>query len=144
MSLPYSPTPNAEIDGHLNLLATFHYVLGGLMGLFACFPLIHVGVGVAIVTDAFPTGNGQALPHAAGWGIIAFASMFILMGWVIAVMMLVAGRKLQRRRSHMFCMVVAGIECLFMPLGTILGVFTLVVLTKDAAKARFAAGEMGM
>jgi hypothetical protein len=41
-------------------------------------------------------------------------------------------------KNRMYCMVVAGIECIFMPFGTILGVFTLITLTKDSVKGIFA------
>jgi len=34
-------------------------------------------------------------------------------------------------------MVIAGIECLFMPFGTVLGVFTLVVLVRPSVKELF-------
>jgi hypothetical protein len=35
--------------------------------------------------------------------------------------------------------VVAGIECIVMPFGTVLGVFTLVVLSRESVKTLFAA-----
>ena len=31
----------------------------------------------------------------------------------------------------------AGVECLFMPVGTVLGVFTIIVLVRDSVKAIF-------
>ena len=34
---------------HLRLLSIFHYVVAGLMALWACFPLIHLFMGVALV-----------------------------------------------------------------------------------------------
>jgi len=37
----------------------------------------------------------------------------------------------------MFCLIVAGIICIFMPLGTILGVFTIIVLVRPSVKAMF-------
>jgi len=37
----------------------------------------------------------------------------------------------------MFCVVMAGIACMFMPFGTVLGVFTLVVLTKPVVRELF-------
>jgi hypothetical protein len=30
-------------EQHLQLLAIFHYVVGGMTALFACMPLIHLG-----------------------------------------------------------------------------------------------------
>ena len=38
-------------------------------------------------------------------------------------------------------MVIAGVCCMFMPLGTILGVFTLVTLNKDSVKELFDQSE---
>ena len=35
------------------------------------------------------------------------------------------------------CMTVAGIQCILMPFGTILGVFTIIVLTRGSVKELF-------
>ena len=35
------------------------------------------------------------------------------------------------------CMIVAGLSCMMMPFGTVLGVFTLLVLLKPQVKALF-------
>ena len=40
----------------------------------------------------------------------------------------------------LFCIVVAGVECMIMPFGTVLGVFTLIMLMKDSVKALFESG----
>ena len=49
-----------------------------------------------------------------------------------------AGRCLRRRRRYTFCLVVAAISCAFVPFGTVLGIFTLVVLTRPGVKPMFA------
>ena len=64
-------------------------------------------------------------------------AVFFLTGWTLAVAMAIAGRKLAVRRSYTYCLVVAGIECLFMPFGTVLGVFTIIVLIRPSVKALF-------
>ena len=38
-----------------------------------------------------------------------------------------------------FSLVIAALCCLNMPLGTVLGVFTFIVLTRDSVKAQYAA-----
>jgi hypothetical protein len=38
-----------------------HYVVAGFAGLFALFPLLHVAMGLGIVTGVFPT-----VPRASG------------------------------------------------------------------------------
>lgn len=129
---------------HLDLLSIFHYVVGGLVGLMACFPIIHLVIGISIVTGSFPEqahmqSADPEIPMAMfGWFFVILSSLFILFGLAMAVLMIVAGKKLKKRRSYTFCLVIAGIECLFMPFGTVLGIFTIVVLMRDPVKALFA------
>ena len=37
----------------------------------------------------------------------------------------------------MYCLVMAGVESLFFPLGTVLGVFTIIVLFRKSVKEMF-------
>ena len=62
---------------------------------------------------------------------------FIVVAWTVVILLLVAAARLRRRTSRTFCMVVAGISCLFMPIGTVLGVFTIIVLARPTVKALF-------
>jgi hypothetical protein len=41
----------------------------------------------------------------------------------------------------MFCLVMAGIQCIFMPFGTVLGVFTIIVLMRNSVKEAFTANK---
>ena len=125
---------------HLQLLSIFHYVVGGLIGLFACFPIIHFTLGILMVSGALDGGGGQAPPAAFGWFFVVMPALMIAVGWSVAVLVLIAGRFLGRRTQHLYCLVVAGIECLFMPFGTILGVFTLIVLLRPSVKMLFDEG----
>lgn len=45
---------SAEDLQQLKLLSIFHYVLAGITGLFSLFPLIHLFMGLAIVTGHLP------------------------------------------------------------------------------------------
>lgn len=128
-------------DGeHLRLLSIFHYVVGGLMGLIACFPLIHVGLGLMLLLnpEAFNKGQPQEFPaQMAGLFFVAVGGVFVLGGWLVAVLILTAGRFLNRRKHHTFCVVIAGLSCVFFPFGTALGVFTLIVLLRPSVKELF-------
>ena len=129
---------NDKDTKNLNLLAIFHYILGGLTILFSCIPFIHVFIGLAIISGKFfEDSNGSKPPSVVGWLFVIMGTVFILLGWSIAVCMIIAGKKLKRHKSRLFCMVIAGIECMFMPFGTVLGVFTLVTLNKDSVKELF-------
>ena len=122
-------------EQHLDLLALFHYIVGGLTALFSSMFLIHVGMGIAMLNGAFDEKN--APPKLFAWLFVVIGSMFIVAGWTLAGFIIAAGRRLKRRASHTFCIVVAGLECALMPFGTVLGVFTLIVLMKDPVKQLF-------
>ena len=127
---------NAE---QLRLLSIFHYIIGAIMALFSLFPVIHLAMGIAMVAGVFDNPNqGQPPPTWFGWFFILFALTFIVIGLAVATCVLIAGRNLSRRTGYMFCFVVACIECLFMPFGTILGVFTIVVLNRQGVRELFA------
>ena len=139
------PDPETFRDAeNLRHLAIAHYVMGGLTALLSCFPLIHVGMGVAMVSGKFPMAvYGSMLPEGrmVGWIFIGIGSLVILLGLTIASLMILTGRWLSARKNKAFCFIIACIECINMPLGTILGVFTLVVLQKSSVAALFNKSE---
>jgi hypothetical protein len=55
----------------------------------------------------------------------------------MAICILIAGRSLALRKRYSFALVIACIECLFIPFGTILGVFTIVALSRESIRALF-------
>ncbi len=124
---------------HVRLLAIFHYVLGGLTTLFSLFPIFYIAMGLAFVNGAFDKGGGQPPPPALGWIFVAMGAFTLVLVLGFAALVLVAGRFLQRERHWTFCIVIAALSCAFFPLGTTLGVFTILVLSKDEVKAAFSA-----
>ncbi len=121
----------------LDLLGVFHYVVGALMILGASIFLIHLAMGVAMVTGQFPEGGGDAPPQFMGWMFIVIPGLLILVAWTLAAFIIYAGKSLRRRTGHGLCLAMAGIECIFMPFGTILGIFTLVTLMKEDVRLLF-------
>ncbi|MHC4159029.1 MAG: hypothetical protein ACYSSO_08110 [Planctomycetota bacterium] len=128
-------------EEQLRLLSIFHYIVGGLAGFFACFPLIHLAMGIAMVLGAFEGCKGEGPPAFVGYILILIASMFIGCGWALAICLIAAGRCLTRKKCYMFCLVVAAVGCMFMPFGTVLGVFTIIVLMRASVKELFAAAK---
>lgn len=130
-------------EEHLRLLSIFHYVVGALAALFALFPVFHLIFGlVMILAPAKFSGHGSDQPPLAlmGWFFVVFASVFILIGSTFSVFVITTGRFLSLRRHHLFCLVMGGVECMFMPFGTVLGVFTIIVLSRESVKQLFGAG----
>jgi hypothetical protein len=58
---------------------------------------------------------------------------------VLTLCLIWSGYCLRKRRLRVLSMLVAVVSCLFFPLGTALGVFTLIVLNRPAVKAVFGA-----
>jgi hypothetical protein len=125
---------------HLQVLAIFHYVVAGLAGLFSFFPLIYTIIGTIFI---FAARHGTAKPgedlppEFLGWIFAVVGSLLFLIALAMAICILIAGRSLALHKRYSFALVMACIECLFIPFGTILGVFTIVVLSRESAKALF-------
>jgi len=125
-------------EEHLRLLSIFHYVVSALAALFACIPTLYLVIGLFfLLAPQQVAGKGGPPPPFIGWFFVIFGSVAILLGLTFAAFVLAAGRALARRKHYMFCLVMGGVECVFMPFGTVLGVFTLVVLTQAAVKQLF-------
>ena len=127
---------------HLQLLAIFHYVVAGLAALFSFFPLLYTTVGAVFI---FAARHGTAKPgedlppEFLGWIFVVLGSVLFLIGIAMAICILITGRSLVLRKRYHFVFVMACIECLFIPFGTILGVFTIVVLSRESVRALFSA-----
>jgi hypothetical protein len=135
---------NQDIE-HLRLLAIFHYIVSGLAALFSFFPMLYTIIGsIFIFAARHPAAAGAKLgeelpPEFLGWIFIVLGSFLFLLGIAMAICILIAGRCLSRRKCYSFALVIACIECLFVPFGTILGVFTIVALSRLSVKGLFSA-----
>ncbi|MFL5331342.1 MAG: hypothetical protein ACJ8C4_20840 [Gemmataceae bacterium] len=127
----------AQDEYHLNLLATFHYVVAALAFLFGLIPIIHLTVGLVMLLTPEKFGKEQPPPLFA-WMFVIVASFAITFLQTLAVLMLITGRSLAKRKRYRFCFIVACVECIFTPFGTVLGIFTILVLVREPVKAMFA------
>lgn len=141
---PVVPPLTAQDIDQLRLLSIFHYVVAGLAAVFALIFVMHIVMGIAMLSGALPmNSNGQPSSaqeqQIAGWIFIVMGGAAVSCGLALAGFIAYAGRCLKQRRRHLLCIVVAAIACLFTPFGTVLGVFTLVVLLRPQVKAAFEA-----
>lgn len=72
------------------------------------------------------------------FGVVGFALASALMAATI-----VAGERLRRGTHRTYCMVVAAVNSLSVPLGTVLGIVTLVVLMRPSVADEFAQRNNG-
>ena len=138
---------------HLGTLTLCHYILGGVTALFSCLFIGHIIMGLTLLHNpsAFtpatppPTMPGQPpmpagypFPPGMGYLFAVMGTVAVLGGWTLGGLTIFAGRCLTARKNYLFILIIAGINCAFvMPLGTLLGVFTIVVLTRPTVKFLF-------
>jgi hypothetical protein len=76
-------------------------------------------------------------PSIFGWFfvIIGLATTFAVE--LLGGSQLYVGRCLQRRHSYVLCQIVAGISCLMIPFGTLLGFFSFMVFQRPSVAILF-------
>lgn len=128
-------------DSHLDSLAIAHYVMGGIMVFFACFPLLHVALGLSVVFDVGGMAesmeaqpNGGPPPLLFGWLFVGAGLAFFLLGQALSISLILSGRYLKRRKNYLFSFILGCLACACFPFGTILGVFTIIVLARPSVK----------
>ena len=133
-------TTRDEDTEHLRLLTIFHYVVAAIAAAFACLPILHFLMGMAMVVGGLAADGAEALMSLVGCFLVFMCGSFILAGWAFAVCLALAGRYLEQRRRYNFCLVMAAVACMFSPFGTVLGVFTIIVLSRPSVKELFGQG----
>ena len=131
-------------ENHLKLLAIGHYVMGGAAALFSSMFIRHLLWGIATLrgSEFFGPPGKDAPPREFGYFLIVMGGGVVLVGWTMGACLVLAGRSLQRHTRYTFCLVVAAIACVVCnPFGTILGVFTIVVLMRPSVKELFPHGS---
>jgi hypothetical protein len=145
---PHPPEIQAAIQAardtdHLRLLEIVFYIAGGMTALFSCVFLIHFtmflvfGLSPQMFANSSHGQSGQ--PPPAGM-FLAFASVIgvvILLGWTFGALQIYAGRCLRHRQHWMFVLVISALECVFIPWGTVIGVFALITLNRASVNTLF-------
>lgn len=131
----------ADAD-HLRMLAIFHYVFAGLSVLGLAFLAVHYAFMHTMFShpEMWKNANGAALPpreflEMFVWFYVFFAVVCVAVG----IGNLVSARFLQKRTNRVFSLVIACVDFLQFPFGTVLGVFTVIVLMRDSVRELYAA-----
>jgi hypothetical protein len=132
-----------KIDAdHLRLLAIFHNLFAGLCVLGLAFLAVHYAFMHAMFShpEMWKNSNGGGPPpreflEMFVWFYLFFAVVFVAVG----IGNLLSAGFLLKRRNRVFSLVVAGVDCLQFPLGTVLGAFTFIVLMRDSVRELYEA-----
>lgn len=125
----------------LKLLATFYYIWAGLQALGGLIGLGFVGIGLFVATSRQIAQSANPPPpwfQELFGGIFAgIGGFFFLMFALVAALTFFAARFLSTHRHHTFCVVIAALNCFYIPLGTALGVFTILTLQRPSVRQLF-------
>jgi hypothetical protein len=125
-------------EEHLKLLRIGYIVAGVSDVFFALFPLIYVMIGFFLAV------GGVASSRPGGPNPAAFGLIFVFVGLAVSIFFAVQGalklfaaRAIGKRQSRLLCLIAAGASCMQMPWGTLLGVFTFMVLGRQSVTRMF-------
>lgn len=123
----------------LKTLSTFYYVCGGLGVFFALVPLMHLGLGIMMVhaPEKMSGANGAPPPEFIGYMFAGMGLLFFLIGQAAAWGMIYAGKCIAKTKNYAFVFAIACVACMFVPIGTALGVYSVITLSKEEVKALF-------
>ncbi len=146
---------NAEDKEHLSALSIGHFILAGV-ALLGGIPTLMFGVAGAKLIDEVGTDlsmamgevPAQAITDALGASpeamtqdlnnlIITMIVGGLLIAVVSAIHLTVVGVQIRNRRWWTFCYLTGWGECLMFPFGTVLGIFTIIVLSRPSVKLLF-------
>ncbi|MBN2362841.1 hypothetical protein JXL83_01780 [candidate division WOR-3 bacterium] len=126
---------------NLKTLSLFHFIMSGFTALVSCFPLIHITIGIILLIagahGAFDE-QSEAPPAMVGVIFIIVGGIVVLVGWTLALLIFLAGKNLRKTTRYHYCLAIACLLCIMVPYGTVLGVFSIIVLTREPVKELFA------
>ncbi len=125
-------------EDHLRLLRIGYLIEGGVSVLAALFGVFYAVLG-AIFFSALPGPGRGGPPPAFIGGLFLIIGLFILAVAVVsALLRFLTARALRLRRARVLCLITAGLSCLSVPYGTVLGIMTFIVLARPGVQRLFA------
>jgi hypothetical protein len=120
---------------HLNLASIFHFVFAGLAVLGIAFLAVHYTILHTVFTNPEMWKGQKHPPPKAFFDVFIwmylFGGVIFIAGGVLNVM---SGMFIRRRTNRTFSLVIAALDCLQIPFGTALGVFTMLLLSRPGVR----------
>ena len=124
---------------HLRLLRIGYFVAGGITVFVCLFGLFYVFMGLFFTSAMMrmPSPPGGPPPPPMGWIFVVLGVAIVIFGAVLGTLKFFTARALGRRNAYTFCLITAGLSCLSIPYGTLLGICTFMVLARPGVRALF-------
>ncbi|MEM6473803.1 MAG: hypothetical protein AAF802_29870 [Planctomycetota bacterium] len=115
----------------IRAVSLLQYLAGFALLAYTAYAFVMTQRMTSAVNQMIEPGSGPPFVFPAfGWFI--FGAMI-----VFSLLAVVTGYFLQFRRGYWYCVIIAGAECLYVPVGTVLGFLTLLVLLRPSVAAEF-------
>jgi hypothetical protein len=126
----------------LRLLSIGYYIQAGIAGFYTLIMLGYSTFAAAIFANIAKTSadSNQQVPPGLLTAISILLIILIGLSCAYTVCMFLAGYWLRHFRNKLFIQILAAFNCLAIPYGTVLGIFTFMVLQRPSASQFFAAG----
>ncbi len=126
---------------HLRLLSFFHYISGAFTIAFSSMFIFH------LIFFGYMTSNPELFQNAEVDNAIeainimrifvAVFGTFVILGLSYGVCEIVSGVFIKQRKYRLFSMIVAIPRIILIPYGTILSMFTFILLDRDSIKSQY-------
>ena len=129
-------------EEHLKLLNLFHFIKGGITVTFSFIGLLYfLFLGFVIKMDSrfnmHSDSFSEGLPAQVFPYLFIIGGVIVLLVLLFGILQLVSGYYLRRKEYRLFSFIIGIIEILEVPYGTILGLMTLIVLSRDSVKRKY-------
>ena len=123
---------------HLRLLSVFHFVVGGLALFGIAFLVLHYLIMSEVFAHPERWQTKGTPPPPEFFAVFIWVYVFVGLILVTAsVLNILSGIFILQRKHRMFSLVIAGLDCFQVPIGTALGVFTIIVLLRDSVRQSY-------
>lgn len=139
------PTRDRDVE-HLKTLALFHFIVAGIAAVGLAVTATHY-----VIMKSILGSRVQMVTSPSGEELAIVTPMPPLMKWayVFAIALLIAGITLNglsgwfllKGRHRGFSLTTAAFNCVQFPIGTILGVFTFIVLNRPTVRLKYYAAN---
>lgn len=124
-------------NNNLSTFSTLFLVKGILNLCFSLFFILYAFIGIIIGNSEEWSHKIDSYPFNPGLIFIVIGGLGLLISIVMGILTLMASKYLKDVKNYNFIFVMAILNCLTGILGILLGIFTIVELTKPEVKQLF-------
>ena len=123
-------------EEHLKLLRIGYFVSAAMTGFVSLFGLLYAFIGFFVLASN-PALAGPDSPAFVGWVMGVLGLCFGVGAVALTAAKIYTGQCLKQRRARIFCLVTAAITTLGIPEGSLLGIWTFMVLNRPSVSRMF-------